>query len=100
MLTIIFIILYKKKKELFTNESGQYCDSKNCSSLTLSDCLKCSDCGYCMTNNYTSKCVAGKPRELLASGKCDRVYSNDMWTRAALAGDNDYHNTLDLPIMD
>lgn len=97
----LIIVLYgfMNMKETFTNESGYFCDPKKCESLTMSDCFKCRNCNYCM-NNFNSKCVAGSASELLKSGKCEKVYGNDTWTRAVMVGDNDYKASLDLPIMD
>jgi hypothetical protein len=102
IITIILIslfIIFRSVKENFTNDSGYFCDPKTCDSLTMSDCFKCSNCSYCL-NNFDSKCVVGTPSELLKSGKCEKVYSNDAWTRAVMVGDNDYRASLDLPIMD
>lgn len=91
---IVFVIMkvFKKSKEQFTNDSGYYCDPKECDKMTISECMKCSNCGFCMSNSFDSKCVSGAPRDLITSGQCDKVYANDVWTRAVMAGDNDYRS--------
>lgn len=102
-IVVIFITLslFKlfKNTETFTNDSGYFCDPKECEHMTISDCMKCSNCGYCM-NDFSSKCVSGSPRELIESGKCSKVYANDAWTRAVMAGDNDYVSYENKSIFD
>lgn len=102
---IIFLLLvlchiWRIKYELFTNIAGYYTNPTDCNNMTLRDCLSCSTCSWCMGDNFSPKCVAGQASDLLKTGQCQKVYSNDVFTRALLSGDNSYINNLNLPIID
>lgn len=100
---VIFLLNRKSNKtngEKFTNASGYYTKSKDCDSMTLSNCMNSATCAWCMGNDFAPKCVSGNANDLLKSGKCKKVYANDAWTRSVLAGDNDYRETNDLPLFD
>lgn len=98
VLIIAYIALHGYEK--FTNEAGYYCDNDKCDSFTLSKCLNCSNCSWCMRDGFDSKCVSGTASDLLNSGTCDKVYANDVFTRALMAGDNDYKESEKLPLFE
>lgn len=105
VLIISFIVyekwwkIYVKSNENFVNDSGYFCDKDKCSAYTLSQCLNCANCSYCVKDGFSSQCVAGTPSDVITSGKCDRVYANDPYTRSVLAGDNNYIDALHLPLF-
>lgn len=98
--SVIFLLKGKASGEKFTNASGYYTKPNDCDSMTLSDCMNCATCAWCMGDDFAPKCVAGNASDLLKSGKCKKVYANDAWTRSVMAGDNDYRETIDLPLFD
>ena len=97
---VIIIIIWKKSmNELFTNEIGYFSKPSDCDSMTLKDCLSMSTCGWCMNDNFTSKCVAGDSHGP-TNATCKKYYSSDSWSRAEIAGDNDYTSPTDLPLFE
>lgn len=107
IIIIIGVIIYllrgrsnESNGEKFTNASGYYTKPNDCDSMSLSDCMTASTCGWCMGDDFSPKCVAGNASDLLKSGQCKKVYANDAWTRSVMAGDNDYREAINLPLFD
>lgn len=86
-------------KENFTNESGYYADKRDCSTLTLKDCLSTATCGWCMKDDSTAYCTAGTYQGP-DNGTCQKWYHNDVYTRAALSNDADYLKYIDRTIVE
>lgn len=82
---VIVYVLFFKEKEQFTNEQGFVCSS--CENKTLSECARCANCGYCMNEGLTAKCVSGTV-DGPTSGKCSKWYANDTWERSVAFDDN------------
>jgi hypothetical protein len=89
--------------EPFTNEQGGNIPTSMCSSLTLGDCIKTSTCDWVMKDGLDgsdSQCVPKTSERYQRQNKYSKIYSNDVWTRANLANDNDYKNYIDEPVFD
>ena len=102
ILLALFLGLYFlfKKQEKFTNESGYFADTKQCSNYTLRDCLNTSNCVWLVkdsTTGFDSKCVPGTSEDVLKKGSRDKIYANDVWTRALVSSDNNFSE--DIPVF-
>lgn len=106
-LIFLLLILYEQTlkskitlpKESFTNNSGL--PSQSCGSKTLSDCLDSSNCAWCMKNSDTgfdSHCVSAGAGGVPTNDVCDKVYANDVWTRALVSSQN--NTDLSIPVFD
>lgn len=100
---ILILLIIRCKKESFTNQSGGYYAPamlpKN-APLTLSDCLATANNGWCMVSGFNSRCVPGTKDGPSGNIKCDKWYSNDVFTRAMLSNDSDYAKFEDKPIFE
>jgi hypothetical protein len=102
VLSVLLVVIYfllKNKTEKFTNEAGYFSDTSQCSNLTLGNCLKTANCGWCYQDGFNSQCTPGDTHGPY-NGQCKRWYQNDIFTRASLANDNDYKRYENEPIFD
>lgn len=102
ILLTLFSVLYFfiKRQEKFTNESGYFANTKECSNYTLRDCLNTSNCVWLVkdsTTGFDSKCIPGTADAVLKKGSRDKIYANDVWTRALVSNDNNFSE--DIPVF-